>query len=76
MKKPLIAIGESVHASIPRTGRIMKQLAQLGADAYSAQSEELDYIKGLIESQAADGADYIAVQVNGLRVWLCMNPTK
>jgi len=42
----------------------MKELAALGADAYSRPSEPLDYIKALIESQAADGADYIAVNLD------------
>ncbi len=64
MKKGLISIGESIHASIPKTGRVMKELAQLGSDAYKKQSQPLDYIKGLVESQAADGADYIAVNLD------------
>ena len=64
MKSPVISIGESVHASIPRTAAIMKQLAELGADAYPTPSEPLNYIKALIESQAASGADYIAVNVD------------
>ncbi|MDD5326679.1 MAG: dihydropteroate synthase [Phycisphaerae bacterium] len=64
MKKNLISIGEAVHASIPKTAVMMKQLADLGPDAYSKPSEPLDYIKGLIESQAADGADYIAVNLD------------
>ena len=64
MKKPLIFIGESIHASIPETGEVMKQLAQLGPEAYSKPSEPLDYIKGLIKSQAAEGADYIAVNLD------------
>jgi len=64
MKRALISIGESIHASIPKTGKVMKQLAELGPDAYSAPSEPLNYIKGLIESQAADGADYIAVNLD------------
>jgi cobalamin-dependent methionine synthase I len=64
MKNPLIIIGESIHASIPKTGKIMKQLAEHGPDAYSAASEPLDYIKSLIQSQAADGADYIAVNLD------------
>jgi 5-methyltetrahydrofolate corrinoid/iron sulfur protein methyltransferase len=64
MKKPLITIGESIHASIPKTGTIMKQLAELGPNAYSMTSEPLNYIKGLIESQAADGADYMAVNLD------------
>jgi len=64
MKNPLITIGESLHASIPRTGKIMKQLKELGADAYAAPSEPLDYIKALVESQAAESANYIAVNLD------------
>jgi len=64
MKISLISIGESVHASIPKTGAVMRQLAQLGPDAYSQESESLNYIKALIESQAGDGADYIAVNLD------------
>ncbi len=64
MKNPLITIGESIHASIPKTAAIMKQLAQLGSGAYTKQTEQLNYIKSLIESQAADGANYIAVNLD------------
>ncbi|MHC4666711.1 MAG: dihydropteroate synthase [Planctomycetota bacterium] len=42
----------------------MKQLCELGPDAYSAPSGPLDYIKNLIQSQAAEGADYIAVNLD------------
>ena len=64
MTNAIISIGESVHASIPKTGKVMKQLQDLGADAYTTPSEPLDYVKALIESQAADGADYIAVNLD------------
>ena len=64
MKNPFIAIGESIHASIPKTGKIMKRLAELRSDAHSAPSEPLNYIKALTESQAAEGADYIAVNLD------------
>ncbi len=64
MKGPLIAIGESVHASIPKTGAIMKQLQDSGPEAYTTPSSPLEYIKTLIESQADDGADYIAVNLD------------
>ncbi|MHC4911813.1 MAG: methylenetetrahydrofolate reductase C-terminal domain-containing protein [Planctomycetota bacterium] len=64
MRNPLISIGESVHASIPKTGKIMKQLAELGPDAYLKPSGPLNYVKALIESQASEGADYIAVNVD------------
>jgi 5-methyltetrahydrofolate corrinoid/iron sulfur protein methyltransferase len=64
MKNSLISIGESVHASIPKTGAVMRQLASLGSGAYSKDSEPLKYIRALIESQAGDGADYIAVNLD------------
>ena len=64
MKKAWIAVGESVHASIPKTGQIMKQLNELGPDAYTSPSEPLHYIRTLIEDQAAEGADYIAVNLD------------
>jgi hypothetical protein len=64
MGNPLITIGESIHASIPKTGKIMRQLEELGPNAYSQTSVPLDYIKALIESQACDGADYIAVNLD------------
>ena len=64
MKNPVISIGESIHATIPKTGQIMKQLAQLGPDAYTKESGPLNYIRALIDSQAGDGADYIAVNLD------------
>jgi cobalamin-dependent methionine synthase I len=64
MGNQLIIIGEPVHASIPKTGAVMRELAGLGPQAYSAPSEPLDYIKGLIESQANAGASYIAVNLD------------
>ncbi|MHC4239734.1 MAG: dihydropteroate synthase [Planctomycetota bacterium] len=64
MTSPFISIGESIHASIPKTGRVMKQLCELGPEAYSTPSEPLDYVKELIESQAAEDADYIAVNLD------------
>jgi len=64
MKSPIIAIGEAIHASIPKTGKIMKELHDLGADAYTKPSGPLQYIQALIESQADEGADYIAVNLD------------
>jgi 5,10-methylenetetrahydrofolate reductase len=64
MKRPLIEIGEAIHASIPKTGAIMKELQALGADAYSKPSGPLDYIRALIESQADEGASYMAVNLD------------
>lgn len=64
MKKGIITVGESIHASIPTTARIMKQLAELGPDAFPAPSAPLNQLKALIESQVSDGADYIAVNLD------------
>ena len=64
MSKKFISIGESVHASIPKHAPVMKKLTQMGSDAYSVPSQELDYIKDLIVSQVDDGADYIAVNLD------------
>ena len=64
MMTPLIGIGESIHASIPKTGKIMAELHGLGADAYTKPSGPLDYIRALIEEQADEDAAYIAVNLD------------
>jgi 5-methyltetrahydrofolate--homocysteine methyltransferase len=64
MKRQLISIGESLHASVLETGRMMRELSKPGADAYCAPSKQLDYIRALIELQAGDGANYIAVNLD------------
>ena len=61
---PLISIGEAIHASIPKTGEIMKQLHGLGADAFTRESGPLNYLKALIESQVKEGADFLAVNID------------
>jgi len=42
----------------------MKQLQELGRDAYTKDSAPLAYIRSLIESQASEGADYLAVNLD------------
>lgn len=64
MADKLIQIGESIHASIPKTGEMMLELARGGAEAYQTGSEALDYVRSLIEKQAIAGASYIAVNVD------------
>jgi len=64
MQSPLIGIGESIHASIPKTGQVMKELHALGDDAYTRASGQLDYIRALVEEQADEGAAYIAVNLD------------
>jgi cobalamin-dependent methionine synthase I len=64
MKEPLVTIGESIHASIPETAVVMKQLEQFDFGVYSKQNGQMNYIKSLIESQTEDGANYIAVNLD------------
>jgi hypothetical protein len=64
MKNAIINIGEAIHASIPKTGQVMKQLLALGGNCFEKPSPEFEYIRALVESQAADGADYIAVNID------------
>jgi methylenetetrahydrofolate reductase (NADPH) len=69
MKSPLISIGESIHASIPKTGKIMRELLDnCGTRIADCGSEkarpQLEYIRALIESQADEGADYLAVNLD------------
>ena len=63
-KSPLICIGESIHASVPKINSIMAELHDLGADAYTRPSGPLSYIRALIEGQADDGASYILVNLD------------
>jgi 5-methyltetrahydrofolate corrinoid/iron sulfur protein methyltransferase len=64
MTKKFIGIGETIHASIPRVAKVMKDLHALGDDAFTASSEPLAIIKSIIESQADEGAAYIAVNMD------------
>jgi cobalamin-dependent methionine synthase I len=64
MKNALISIGEALHASIPKTGAVMQELHDLGPDAYSTDSGPLATMRAVIEDQAVEGADYIAVNVD------------
>ncbi len=57
-------IGESVHATIPKTQKAMKELLTGGEIAYTEPSEALDYIISLIKDQAANGAAYIEVNID------------
>ncbi len=44
----------------------MKALADKGIEAYSVPSEDLDHVINLIKTQVADGATYIAVNLDAL----------
>ena len=63
-QKYLTQVGESVHASIPKSGAAMKELVGKGAGAYEQPSEALDYLVSLVVDQVANGADYIAINVD------------
>ncbi|RKY09287.1 MAG: hypothetical protein DRP66_02610 [Planctomycetota bacterium] len=60
----LKSVGESIHSLIPTVGSIMKQLHERGPDAYAKHSRQLEYIKAMIELQAARGAEFVAVNVD------------
>ena len=62
--RPLIQIGESLHASIAKPGAAMKELLQMGPDAREKPSGARDYLVSLIDSQARQHANYIAVNVD------------
>ena len=64
MPQALIAIGETLHASIPEPGKAMRDLHTAGDDAYSVPGQALDYIKSIIESQADDHVSYIGINVD------------
>ena len=64
MKNAIITIGEDIHASIPKHGAVMRELHGLGEGAYENDSPQLDYIRALVENQEAEGADYIAINVD------------
>ena len=63
-KCALRSVGESIHSLIPTVGAVMKQLHEGGEEAYSKGGRQLEYIKALIELQAGQGAQYIAVNVD------------
>ncbi|MHC4394261.1 MAG: methylenetetrahydrofolate reductase C-terminal domain-containing protein [Planctomycetota bacterium] len=65
-KVPFVSIGELIHCSIPKTGKIIQQLHNLGTDAYSRPSGPLNYVKALIELQATQNPDYIAVNLDAI----------
>ncbi len=63
---PLISIGDQINASNPKTGKVMKEILDLGEAAWTRLPGPVGYIRALIQSQADDGADYIAVNVDAL----------
>ncbi len=64
MSNAIISIGEAIHASIPKTGKIMRKLHDLGPEAYTTASDPLSYVRALIEEQAEENADYLAINVD------------
>ncbi|MFW5870060.1 MAG: hypothetical protein ACOCVL_00195, partial [Candidatus Sumerlaeota bacterium] len=62
----LIQIAEMLHASIPKPAEAMKILMARGAEAFEQPGDELDYLTGLIEQQAEQGADFLDVNIDAL----------
>ncbi len=65
-KGPLISIGDQLSASHPKTGKVMKEILDSGEAAFHQQVGPAGYVRALIQSQADEGADYIAVNVDAL----------
>jgi len=65
-KSPLISIGDQINASNPKTGKVMKEILDLGDAAFRRETGPIGYIRALIRSQADDGVDYIAINVDAL----------
>ncbi len=63
---PLISIGDLIHASHPKTGKVMREILELGDEAFSQETGPVKYIRALIQSQVDEGADYVAVNVDAL----------
>ena len=62
---PLISIGDMLDASNPVTCTAMKQFSDSPGKTKS-QKGALNFLKALIQTQAAEGASYIAVNVDAL----------
>ncbi len=65
-KSPLIPIADQLSASHPKTGKVMKEILDLGEAAFARGTGPVSYIRALIRNQADEGANYIAVNVDAL----------
>ncbi len=63
---PLIAVGDLIDASHPKTSAIMKEALEMSGKALLQPTGPIGYIRALIQSQADERADYIAVNVDAL----------
>jgi methylenetetrahydrofolate reductase (NADPH) len=62
----LIQIAELIHASIPLPGAAMKFIQQMGGEGFERANRGLAMVERLVETQAAEGADYIDVNIDAL----------
>jgi 5,10-methylenetetrahydrofolate reductase len=62
---PLVSIGDMLDASNPVTGIAMKQFSD-SPEKTKGQNGVLSFLKALIQTQAAEGASYIAVNIDAL----------
>jgi 5,10-methylenetetrahydrofolate reductase len=65
-KSPLISIGDQISAANAKTGKVMKEILDLGEAAFGQPVGPVGYLRALIRSQADEGADYLAVNVDAL----------
>jgi cobalamin-dependent methionine synthase I len=65
-RPPLIQIGELLHASIPSSGKAMRELLAHGEMGFHRPSAARDAVREIVASQAAQGAAYIDVNVDAM----------
>jgi methylenetetrahydrofolate reductase (NADPH) len=63
-KLPLIIIGESLHAHIPRIYWAMRDVHSRGKEGYWRLNGSMAYLMEVIGSQVVAGSDYIAINVD------------
>lgn len=61
---PLVVIGESLHAHIPRIYWAMQDVHFHGEEGYWRLNGSLAYLRDVISGQAISGSDYIAINVD------------
>jgi methylenetetrahydrofolate reductase (NADPH) len=62
----MIHVGELIHASVPLAGSAMRSIQALGDEGFAAANRGRLAIEDLVATQAAQGADYIDLNIDAL----------
>ncbi|MBM4154164.1 MAG: hypothetical protein FJ221_03960 [Lentisphaerae bacterium] len=62
----MVHVAELIHASVPLAGAAMRAIRELGDDGFSTPNRGRLAIEDLIATQAAQGADYIDLNIDAL----------